>query len=110
MGNRRWSLEEKRAAVERMKVCGHVRLAAELNVDRRQLYAWRKQLRALDRGESEGWSEEQRLRAENERLKRTLAEKVMEADFLQGVLRRIEARRRPGSGAGETASTERSKP
>jgi len=34
---------------------------------------------------------------------------VLEADFLQGVLRRIEARRQPTNGSGETASTSRSK-
>jgi hypothetical protein len=34
---------------------------------------------------------------------------LVEADFLQGVLRRIEARRQPSSGSGETASTNKSK-
>jgi hypothetical protein len=59
--------------------------------------------------EVRGGSREQRLERENEQLKQALAKKVVEADFLQGVLRRIEARRQPSSGSGETASTSRSK-
>jgi transposase-like protein len=39
--NRRWSLEEKRRVVQRMESCRHQDLADELEVDRRQLYAWR---------------------------------------------------------------------
>jgi hypothetical protein len=54
-------------------------------------------------------SRERVLERENRKLKEALATKVLEADFLQGVLRRIEARRQPVSGSGETASTSRSK-
>jgi transposase-like protein len=39
--NRKWSLEQKRAAVARMEGTTHGLLAAELGVDKRQLYAWR---------------------------------------------------------------------
>jgi hypothetical protein len=53
-------------------------------------------------------SRERALERENRKLKEALATKVLEADFLQGVLRRIEARRQPISGSGETASTKRS--
>jgi hypothetical protein len=75
------------------------------------LYSWRKDLKKLEQGPPEvrGGSREQRLERENEQLKQALAKKVVEADFLQGVLRRIEARRQPSSGSGETASTNRSK-
>jgi transposase-like protein len=110
--NRRWSVEEKRAAVERMGSCRHAKLAAEIGIPQRQLYSWRKDLERLDRLEEpegiRGGSREKRLEKENEQLKQALAKKVVEADFLQGVLRRIEARRRPSSGSGETASTDRS--
>jgi hypothetical protein len=48
------------------------------------------------------------LEEENRRLKRALAEKVLEVDFLQGALRNIEARRRPNTASGARASTPRS--
>jgi transposase-like protein len=111
---RRWTVEEKRQAVERMSSCRHAKLAAEIGIPQRQLYSWRKDLKKLEQGPAEvrGGSREQRLERENEQLKQALAKKVkkvVEADFLQGVLRRIEARRQPSSGSGETASTSRSK-
>lgn len=105
--NRRWSVEEKRRAVERMKSCGHVQLAQELGIQRRQLYEWRMQLRRLD-GIPPALGREQELERENRQLREALARKVLEADFLQGALRRIEARRRAGDGCGETASTKKS--
>ena len=108
--NRRWTVEEKRQAVERMSSCRHAKLAAEIGIPQRQLYSWRKDLKKLEEPEEvSGWSREKRLERENEQLKQALAKKVVEADFLQGVLRRIEARRHPSSGSGETASTNRSK-
>ena len=109
---RRWTVEEKRQAVERMSSCRHAKLAAEIGIPQRQLYSWRKDLKKLEQEEPEqvrGGSREKRLERENEQLKQALAKKVVEADFLQGVLRRIEARRQPSSGSGETASTNRSK-
>lgn len=105
--NRRWTLEEKRRAVERMRVCGHEKLAKELEVDRRQLYRWRSQLRNLDKGLSQDAGSRKDSKDENRRLKEALATKVLEVEFFKGALRRIEARRRQGSGAGETASTNR---
>jgi|SRR5690348_10714059 transposase-like protein len=108
---RRWTVEEKRQAVERMSSCRHAKLAAEMGIPQRQLYSWRKDLKKLEQGPPEvrGGNREQRLERENEQLKQALAQKVVEADFLHGVLRRIEARRQPSSGSGETASTNRSK-
>lgn len=103
---RRWSWEEKRLAVERMSTCRHQQLAREIGIPKRQLYSWREQLQR--RGRPAEDSREKTLERENELLKQVLATKVLEADFLQGVLRRIEARRRPSSGSGETASTKRS--
>lgn len=105
---RRWTLEQKRQAVERMTTCRHAKLAAEIGIPQRQLYSWRKDLEPR-KAPAKGSSREKMLEGENQRLKEALATKVVEADFLQGVLRRIEARRRPSSGSGETASTKRSK-
>jgi transposase-like protein len=91
-----------------MESTTHGLLAAELGVDKRMLYAWRDQLRQLDRKAHRELSRERALQRENRRLKEALATKVLEADFLAGVLRNIEAQRRPASGPGETASTGRS--
>jgi transposase-like protein len=105
MGNRRWSLAEKRAAVERMKSCGHDKLGLELKIQRRQLYAWRAQLDRLDKGLSGSRGIKKDVDQENQRLKQALAEKVLEVEFFRGALRRIEARRRPNDGIGEAAFT-----
>lgn len=107
MKNRKWTVEEKRRAVERMKTCSHRELAQELGIDKRQLYAWRAQLRRLDGIPAAG--RERELQRENQKLRETLAKKVMEADLLQGALRRIEARRRANDGCGETVSTKKSR-
>lgn len=105
--NRRWSLEEKRKIVERMQSCGHQDLAEELGVDRRQLYAWRMQVRREAEGRV-GEERQQQLEREVRQLRDALARKVMEADFLRGALRRIEARRQSSAGSGATASTKKS--
>jgi len=110
MANRRWTLEEKRRAVERMKSCGHDKLAAELGTRRRQLYAWRAQLKRIDQGLSTGQRGSKRdLEQENLDLKQALAKKVLEVEFFRGALRKIEARRQSSSDSGGTASTSRSK-
>jgi transposase-like protein len=105
--NRRWSLEEKRRMVQRMESCGHQDLADELGVDRRQLYAWRMQVRREAEGPV-GEGREQQLEREVRQLREALGRKVMEADFLRGALRRIEARRQSNAGNGATASTKKS--
>ena len=101
---RRWSWEQKRQAVERMKSCSPQKLAKELGIYKRQLYQWRDQLR---RHRGEPATREEQLKRENQRLREALGKKVLEVDFLQGALRRIEARRRASDGCGETASTKK---
>jgi transposase-like protein len=94
-------------ALERMKSCGNVsELARELNVDRSVLYHWRDQLAGEDGTTAK--SPVRELRREIRDLKRLLAEKTLEADFFQGALQKVEARRRSGSSSGETASTSKS--
>jgi hypothetical protein len=48
------------------------------------------------------------LKKEVEKLKQALAEKVLEVDFLQGALHKIEARRQASGSTGAKASTTRS--
>jgi transposase-like protein len=105
---RRWTQAEKRAAVGQMAVCGHGKIAAELGISKRLLYLWRAQELRLEKAAKAESSRERALERENRKLKEALATKVLEADFLQGVLRSIEARRQPASGSGETASTGKS--
>jgi transposase-like protein len=105
--NRRWSLEQKGRIVQRMESCRHQDLADELGVDRRQLYAWRLQVRREAEGPV-GEGQEQQLKREVRQLREALGRKVMEADFLRGALRRIEARRQSSAGDGATASTKKS--
>jgi transposase-like protein len=105
---RHWTPAEKRAAVAQMSVCGHGKIAAELGISKRLLYVWRAHELRLEKAAKAESSRERALERENRKLKEALATKVLEADFLQGVLRRIEARRQPTSGSGETASTSRS--
>jgi transposase-like protein len=106
---RHWTAAEKRAAVAQMAVCGHGKIAAELGISKRLLYTWRAHELRLEKAAKAETSRERALERENQKLKQALASKVLEADFLQGVLRRIEARRQPVSGSGETASTRKSK-
>ena len=95
------------AAVARLNAGENARsLAAELGVDVRGLYRWRERLQP---GEKDGGRQrEAALASEVQRLKRALAEKVLEVDFLQGALHKIEARRRAAASTGAKASTTRS--
>ena len=82
MAHRHWTVEEKRAAVERMKSCGHDKLAAELKGQRRQLYAWRAQLKRLDAGGSAApESKKQQRKQEKQCLQAALANKVWKWNF-----------------------------
>ena len=94
-----------------MKSCDNiVALAQELGVHRRLLYKWRDQLEPME--ESEGSllhnSRVATLRKEVSQLKRVLADKVVEVDFLRGALHKVEARRQRRGSSGEKASTTRS--
>ena len=108
---KRYSRKFQRAAVERMRTCESVgELAKELGVTRRCLYKWRRKFEIADAGQEP--SRPDRMvaahRKEILQLKRLLAEKAMEVDFLKGALQKVEARRQHSSGSGGRASTNRS--
>jgi len=85
------------------------RLCEELGVSPSTLRKWRKDLEARhESGPVTVQHAGETLEAENRRLKRALAEKVLEVDFLQGALRNIEARRRQNTVSGGKAFTPRS--
>src|ERR1700730_1713801 len=93
-------------AVERMRTCESVdELAKELGVTRRCLYKWRTKLEAVEPGEEAARPSTHALahRKEILQLKRLLAEKSMEVDFLKGALQKVEARCQRSSGSGGTA-------
>ena len=105
---KRYSRKFQRMAVERMRTCESVdELAKELGVTRRCLYKWRTKLEAVEPGEEAARPSTHALahRKEILQLKRLLAEKAMEVDFLKGALQKVEARRRRSSDSGEKTST-----
>ena len=99
-------------AVERLNQCENiVELAKELGVHRRLLYVWREKLQPVEGGAGPpANSRESTLRSEATRLKRLLAEKVLEVDFFKGALQEVEARRQRSGQAGAPASMPRSRP
>ena len=82
-------------------------VALELGVDRRGLARWQERLDPemlrTDR------RREKALAMEVEQLKKALAEKVLEVDFLRGALHKVEARRRQSESAGGAESTTKSR-
>lgn len=95
-------------AVERMEHSDNIsKLAAELGVNRGQLYSWRRRAKSLARKQKAppGDPRLAALRRDNEQLKRALADKTLEADFFAAALQKIAARRQTNSAPGETAST-----
>ena len=108
---KRYSRKFQRMAVKRMTACERVgELAKELGVTQRCLYKWRAKLEAVEAGEeaSRPATHARAHRKEILQLKRLLAEKTMEVDFLKGALQKIEARRQRSTGSGETGSTNKS--
>jgi hypothetical protein len=81
-------------------------LAQELGVSARRLYRWRAKLEPREKDPRR--QREAALAQENQRLKQALADKVLEVDFLQGALHKIEARRQGSGNTGAKASTTRS--
>jgi hypothetical protein len=106
-GAKKRSREFWQGAVDRIKSgeqAGSV--AEELGVDLRGLYRWRQRLDPVSQEPRR--EREAGLVKEVERLKRALAEKVLEVDFFKGALRKIEARRRRDESGGAQVSTTRS--
>jgi len=86
--------------VERMNACDNiVRLARELHINRTLLYKWRHHLEATNgHVQSEATirnSRESTFRREIDKLKRLLANKIMEVDFFRTALQKVEARSTP---------------
>lgn len=97
-------------ALERLRTCMHIgKLCGELGISPSTLKKWRRQMQARqEAGPATVALPGETLEQENRRLKRALAEKVLEADFLQGALQQVEARRRQNAESGARASTPKS--
>jgi transposase len=94
-------------AVRRMNAGENViALAEELGVKVRRLYRWRTKLQPREKDPRR--QREAVLAQEVRRLKQALADKVLEVDFLQGALHKIEVRRQGSGSGGAKASTTRS--
>lgn len=99
----KYSKEFRESALRRLGVTPNVtQLCRELGISRQLLYSWREDRQREQQKQSQGT--EQRLRQENARLKRVLANKTLEADFLKAACEKVEALRRTATGSGETAS------
>src|SRR5260370_14043267 len=94
---RRWSWEDKRRAVERMKTVSSQELAEELGIHKRQLYEWRDQLRQ-HRGEPA--TREEQLRRGDQQLPAARGAKARGVGFFLRALRRNEGRPPARDGAG----------
>jgi hypothetical protein len=107
-GAKKRGLRFWQAAVARVQAGENLaEVALELGVDRRGLARWQEKLDPemlrTDR------RREKALVTEVEQLKKALAEKVLEVDFLRGALHKVEARRRQSESVGGAESTTRSR-
>ena len=105
-GRKKKGREFWRVAVERVRQGESAQaVAKELGVDRSGLQRWERRLSRQANQEWERQQQERALTQENEKLKRALAEKVLEVDFLRGALHKVEARRQRRGSTGAQAST-----
>jgi transposase-like protein len=104
---RKYSQEFRESALRRWEMAANVsELCQELGISRTLLYWWRE----CEQREQEKQSQaaEQRLRRENTHLKKALAKKTLEVDFLKAACGKVEALRQASTSSGETASGKRS--
>ena len=106
----RYSQSFRGRAVARMNTCENiVRFSREIGVDRCLLYKWRHRLEPPDAQvggtASTQNSRESVLRREISKLKRLLADKMLEVDFFKHALQKVGARRQQSGLSGEKAST-----
>ena len=109
---KKYSLEFRAQAVERMKTCANVSaLARELGIRRKWLYEWRDNAAEVTAEIREARKEErqsERLRRQVAELQRTVGQQAVKLDFFEGALRRIKEVRHNSGNSGGTASTTRS--
>ena len=103
----KYSKEFRETALRRLSATSNVsELCRELGISRQLLYQWSKTAEREKNNRS--LATELSLRQENERLKKALVRRTLEADFLKAACAKVEALRQAKSGSGETASGKQS--
>ena len=103
----KYTREFRESALRRLSATSNVsELCRALGISRQLLYQWRETQQGEERKRSLG--AEQRLRQENEQLKKALVRRTLEVDFLKAACAKVEALRQPSTGSGEMASGKQS--
>ena len=102
--------EVKRDALDRMRTTTNIcKLAKELDIPRRTLYAWRdEELAKVEKRKQKPKTREEDLEQQNAQLKEALGVATLDLSFFRGALQRIWERRQPNSAVGGSVSTEKS--
>jgi transposase-like protein len=103
----KYSREFRDTALRRLALAPNVtQLCRELGVSRQLLHQWK----VTEQHEQQKQSETavDRLRQENAALKKALAKKTLEVDFLKAACEKVAALRQASTGSGATASGKRS--
>lgn len=99
--------EFRESALRRLALAPNVaQLCRELGISRQLLYTWREAEQREQEKQRKGASE--RLRAENLQLKKALAKRTLEVDFLKAACAKVGALGPTGTGSGAMASGKRS--
>ena len=97
----KYTKEFRETALRRLALAPNVaQLCRELGISRQLLYTWRDG----EQREKQRSGAEHRLRQENLQLKKALAKKTLEVDFLKAACEKVAALRQASTGSGETAS------
>lgn len=100
---RKFTKEFRESALRRLALAPNVtQLCRELGISRQLLYLWRDS-RQRER-QKESLSAEYRLRRENDELKKALAKKTLEVDFLKAACVKVGVLRPSDTGTGDKAS------
>ena len=103
----KYTKQFRETALGRLSLAPNVaQLCGELCISRQLLYSWRDGEQREREKHRQG--AEQRLREENLQLKKALAKKTLEVDFLKAACEKVEALRQASTGSGATASGKQS--
>jgi len=106
---RKFTEAYRELAVRRLKETDNVsELCRELGISRQLLYQWRDKFERRQQELEPAKAAERQLREENAALKKALAEKALQLDFLKGALQKVEALRHGSTGSGAAVSTPKS--
>jgi transposase-like protein len=103
----KYTKEFRETALRRLALSPNVaQLCRELGISRQLLYSWRDGQRREQQKQSQTATD--RLRQENLQLKKALAKKTLEVDFLKAACAKVEALSQVSTGTGAMASGKRS--